>query len=262
MIDLKTIYIPQDAQFTIGNMSFLSVERTRGYRISFSEGRSQHAFLYTFKGSMRYNFLDANIGEIIAMPGELVFIPSGAQHTSTYLDDENEVGIAQFDLIHGEIPNYLTTPSLLKIDNSEEIFSSLNTDLKTGSGNSSMYFAYRMYELLWKVSHEIQEIPYKFRKLQTIIKEINLNYSDHLKVSDYADMIGMSEPGFRRLFTEYTGSSPIEYRNRIRLEEAKKLLRSGEYRIEEASQAVGFSNLSFFCRAYKHRFGHSPGKQT
>ena len=211
---------------------------------------------------MRYSFLDAGIGDIIAMPGELVFIPSGAQHTSTYLSEENEVGIAQFDLIYGEIPNYLVTPSLIKIENSEEIFSSFTTDLKTGFGNNSMYFACRMYELLWQVSKEIQEIPYKFRKLQAVVKEINLHYSDNRKISYYAQMSGMSEPGFRRLFTEYTGFSPVEYRNRIRLQEAKKLLRSGEYRIEEASQAVGFSNLSFFCRAYKHRFGHSPGKET
>jgi AraC-like DNA-binding protein len=228
----------------------------------FSEGRSQHSFIYTFNGSMCYRFLDPNIGHITALAGELVFIPAGTQHTSTYLDAENEVGIAQFDLIWGELPNYLAEPSLIKIDNAEEIFCAFCTDLKTGAGDNPMYFLHRLYELLWHISEQIQKIPYKFRKLQSALKEINLHYSDNRKIIYYADMSGMSEPGFRRLFTEYTGFSPVEYRNRIRLQEAKKLLRSGEYRIEEASEAVGFSNLSFFCRSYKKLFGHSPGKDN
>jgi AraC-like DNA-binding protein len=248
--------------FTIGNTSFLTVQRPQGYKVSFSEGRNQHSFLYTFNGSMRYNFFDGNIDNITAMAGELVFIPAGTQHTSTYLDVENEVGIAQFDLIWGELPNYLTTPSLIKTDNAEDIFCSCCTYLKNGSGDNSVYFLYRMYELIWQVSKQIRKIPYKFKKLQAALKEINLRYSDNRKIADYADMSGMSEPGFRRLFTEYTGFSPIEYRNRIRLQEAKKLIRSGEYRIEEAAYAVGFTNLSFFCRSYKHLFGHSPSKEN
>lgn len=259
---MKTSYFPQKALFTIGNTSFLTVQRPQGYKVSFSEGRNQHSFLYTLSGTMGYSFLDANVGDITALAGELVFIPAGTKHTSTYLATENEVGIAQFDLTWGELPNYISSPSLIRIDNSEEIFHSLYTDLKTGAGDNSMYFLYRMYELFWHISKHIQKIPYKFRKLQTALKEINLHYSDNRKISYYADMTGMSEPGFRRLFTEYTGSSPVEYRNRIRLQEAKKLLRSGEYRIEEAAEAVGFTNLSFFCRSYKQLFGHSPGKDN
>ena len=259
---MKTSYTPQKSLFTIGNISFLTVQRPQGYKVSFSEGRNQHSFLYTFNGSMCYSFLNTNTEDIIALEGELVFIPAGTQHTSTYLGAENEVGIAQFDLIWGELPNYLTAPSLIKIDNAEDIFGSCCTYLKTGSGDNSMYFLYRMYELFWHVSKQIEKIPYKFKKLKAALKEINLRYPDNRKIADYAEMSGMSEPGFRRLFTEYTGFSPIEYRNRIRLQEAKKLIRSGEYRIEEAAYAVGITNLSFFCRSYKQLFGHSPSKEN
>jgi AraC-like DNA-binding protein len=259
---LKTSYIPQKALFTIGNTSFLAVQRPQGYKVTFSEGRNQHSFLYTFRGSMCYSFLESEIDDITALAGELVFIPAGTKHTSTYLDFENEVEIAQFDLIWGELPSYLASPSLIRIDNAEEIFCSFSTDLKAGTDDNSMCFLYRMYELFWNISKQIQKIPYKFRKLQIALKEINLHYSDNRKIKYYADMSGMSEPGFRRLFSEYTGFSPVEYRNRIRLQEAKKLLRSGEYRIEEAAQAVGFTNLSFFCRSYKKLFGHNPGKES
>lgn len=46
------------------------------------------------------------------------------------------------------------------------------------------------------------------------------------------------------------------------LQEAKKLLGSGEFSVEEAALAAGFSNVPFFCRSYKNHFGHSPGKDT
>ena len=72
-------------------------------------------------------------------------------------------------------------------------------------------------------------------------------------------MCGMSESGFRRLFTECTGESPIAYRNRLRLEAARTLLENGDYNVSESARAVGFENLSFFIRLYKRRFGHTPG---
>ncbi|MFD2612643.1 AraC family transcriptional regulator [Paenibacillus gansuensis] len=259
---MKTEYHSQKDLFTVGNISFLTVQRPQGHKISYSEGRIQHSFIYTFSGSMRYSFLDPATHDIHAAAGEFVFIPSGTRHNSTYLDEENEVGIAQFDLLAGELPPYLAAPTLITIDHAEEIFTSYRTDLKAGAGENPMYYFYRVYELLYQISKQVQKIPYKFKKLQPALKEMNLHYADHRKIVYYSDMSSMSEPGFRRLFTEYTGLSPIEYRNRIRLQEAKKLLRSGEYRVDEAAEAVGFTNLSFFCRSYKQLFGHSPGKET
>ena len=71
----------------------------------------------------------------------------------------------------------------------------------------------------------------------------------------------MSEVNFRRLFKEYTGKSPVEYRNDIRLKNAKIKLQSGEYNVSEAAYESGFSNLSFFIRLYKKKYGHTPKKE-
>ena len=71
----------------------------------------------------------------------------------------------------------------------------------------------------------------------------------------------MSEVGFRRLFHQYTGLSPIEYRNDLRLENARIKLQSGEFNVSEVAEASGFSNLSFFIRLYKKKFGYTPKKE-
>ena len=70
----------------------------------------------------------------------------------------------------------------------------------------------------------------------------------------------MSEVNFRRMFKEYTGRSPIEYRNDIRLSRARAMLLSREFNVAETAEICGFSNLSFFIRLYKKRFGHTPKK--
>ena len=56
----------------------------------------------------------------------------------------------------------------------------------------------------------------------------------------------MSESNFRKLFKEYTGKTPIEYRNKIRIDEVVKLLEIGEFAVAEAAYCAGFNNMSFF----------------
>lgn len=192
----------------------------------------------------------------------MVFIPEGTVHTSTYTDTENTVEIAQFDIKEGTLPMFLSVPAKIETENAADIFTSFDTEIASADDKLSIFFIYKMYELIWNASKRQPQIPYKFRKLQPVLKEIKTHFSDNRKISYYAEIIGMSESGFRRLFNDFTGFSPIEYRNRIRLENAKTLLRSGKYRVEEAADAVGFTNLSFFCRSYKHLFGHSPGKEN
>ena len=63
-------------------------------------------------------------------------------------------------------------------------------------------------------------------------------------------MCNMSESNFRRLFKEYTGHSLIEYRNLIRISEAKKMIESKEYTVAEAAYLTGFNNMSFFYDVY------------
>ena len=49
-----------------------------------------------------------------------------------------------------------------------------------------------------------------------------------------------------------------DYRNDIRLTHARSKLQSGEYNVSEAAFDSGFSNLSFFIRLYKKKYGHTP----
>ena len=63
-------------------------------------------------------------------------------------------------------------------------------------------------------------------------------------------MCNMSETNFRKLFKEFTGKTPIEYRNMLRITEVCKMIESGEYTVSEAAYATGFNNMAFFYEVY------------
>ena len=119
--------------------------------------------------------------------------------------------------------------------------------------------AARIYDLLAILRQSEVPMPKKHRRLLPAIEALERNPEANLPVSYYAELCGMSESGFRRSFREYIGQSPVDYRNSLRLVHARKLIASGGYSVEEAAIQSGFSNLSFFYRLFRRKFGRKPG---
>ena len=73
-----------------------------------------------------------------------------------------------------------------------------------------------------------------------------------------ADTMAMSRSNLQRKIKGLTGTVPTEYIRLIRLKTAAKLLKNGEYRINEVCYLTGFSNMSYFSRRFKQQFGMLP----
>ena len=71
---------------------------------------------------------------------------------------------------------------------------------------------------------------------------------------------GLSERGFSRRFQAATGHAPLDYVQRLRVEQAKRRLeRTGEP-IEEIAWRVGYEDPSAFRRLFQRIAGISPGQ--
>lgn len=75
-----------------------------------------------------------------------------------------------------------------------------------------------------------------------------------------ARSVGMSRSTLHRFFRQVYGMAPFEYLRNHRLQTAMQLLQSGEINVTEAAFRVGYSNLSYFSKAFKAMFGVAPGE--
>ena len=70
---------------------------------------------------------------------------------------------------------------------------------------------------------------------------------------------GLAERTFKRRFTEATGFAPIDYVQRLRIEDAKRRLERTSASADEISWQVGYEDAAFFRRLFKRRTGLTPG---
>lgn len=258
---MRNEYNLQEPRFSVANIDILNVERPKNFRHFYKNGRTKHGFIYTVSGRITYTFTAPEYHDITVSTGQLVFIPKGTIYYATYLEEQTETKIVQFDVKSGALPTYLSYPCEIEFADAGEQINSFFKPIKNHVFGHPFYYRSRFYELLWKIDESFSKIPTKYKKLQPAISEINEHYNENEKVSFYAELCNMSEVGFRRLFHEHTGLSPVEYRNDIRLANAKIKLQSGEYNVSEVAEESGFTNLSFFIRLYKKKYGITPKKE-
>ena len=84
------------------------------------------------------------------------------------------------------------------------------------------------------------------------------HYQESIKLSDLAQIAGLSEAYFCRSFKSVTGMTPLEHLNYVRIMKANEMLLSNNINVTEAALAVGISNPNYFSRLYKKWLFKSP----
>lgn len=258
---MKYQYALQEPDFRIGNIDIQNVSRPKNYKHTFRNGREKHGFIYTVSGRMLDIFQSSETNELYVNAGELIFIPKNTVYTGIYLEEDTEIKIVQFDLVSGTLPKYLSAPAKIELPKAGELMEAFFKPEENRTFGHPFYYLSCLYGLLWQIDESNSKIPTKYKKLQAALSEIAEYWNQNESVSYYAELCNMSEVNFRRLFKEYTGLSPIDYRNDLRLSNARNKLQSGEYNVSEVAELCGFFNLSFFIRLYKKKYGYTPKKE-
>lgn len=88
---------------------------------------------------------------------------------------------------------------------------------------------------------------------------INKNYgSEGLSLSTIADSVHVSPGYLSQLFKQVVGESCVEYITKVRLNEAKKLLKETGLKTYEVAFQVGYSDSQYFSTCFKKHIGVSP----
>ncbi len=91
-------------------------------------------------------------------------------------------------------------------------------------------------------------VPYHVKEILDIL---NNNIYGKLTVADIASQLGKSESTVKSLFNQYKKSGIIRFYNSLKMEEAKKLLREGNYNISKISDLLHFDNPQYFSKCFK-----------
>ena len=96
------------------------------------------------------------------------------------------------------------------------------------------------------------------RRLQRVLSHINENLSQTLSVAELAQVVGMSQYYFSKLFKMSTGSTPHQYVMRRRVERAQELLRETRMALADVGATVGFETQSHFTSVFRRLVGVTP----
>ena len=104
-------------------------------------------------------------------------------------------------------------------------------------------------------------LSYDERILKKVTQAIEEHIDDaDLSVAKLCELAGISEKLLYRKLKQLTGLSTVEYIRSVRLKKAAIILQNGNFTVSEAMYSVGFSNASYFTRAFSAQYGKTPSE--
>lgn len=96
------------------------------------------------------------------------------------------------------------------------------------------------------------------RIMDTVLTYIDTHYAEDISLESLSQQCYANKYYLSHLFTRVRGESIGKYIQRRRLSEAKRLLTETPLSVREIAEAVGFPDISYFCRVFKKEAGVTP----
>ncbi len=228
-----------------------------------STGSLNSSFIYIVHGHLTIN---AGTKKLMLTCGDLFYIPEGIHYTAVW-EGRPHIEYYNLNVVSNSYDSSLSSGSfaLQKIDSLsntdtldtvKHIFTLMQTEERVKKIEAlGLYYTFyaKAFPLLEKAA------PQKYSPvLVKAIEYIEQNYTENLSISDLAAVCFVSESRLHHIFTEKLGTTPIKYRNQIRVERAAHDLRSTVLPIEEISARHGWGSPTYFRETFKEYTGLSP----
>lgn len=221
----------------------------------------RQALLFLLSGcSVRYTD-HRHQKSVVAYSGDVIYIPAGSEYKVELFDFADEqshtVGI-NFHLYDEDGEKTSLTEEI-------RVFSSVGEGIaklfyKSLFSAELLSYAGRrliLFELIYSLfsgaadHREMGIVAEGFRMLCEHPEEM-------VPISELARACNVSEVYFRKQFKVLTGSSPVEYRNNLRLDKARQYLEYGDISIQEISDTLGYATVSHFIKQFREKYGLPP----
>ncbi|MGB3624042.1 helix-turn-helix domain-containing protein [Ketobacter sp. MCCC 1A13808] len=105
-------------------------------------------------------------------------------------------------------------------------------------------------------------VPHHFKQkdelIRNAVKWMQENLDQDFHLDNLASQLAVSPRTFIRRFNQATGKPPKQYFQKLRIDEAKRLLESTQLSVDDITEKVGYVDVSSFRRLFKREVALSP----
>lgn len=247
--------------FDVRNIEVYHISFTNKTEIDYrAHGRNKHLLHFSLCGERYYK---TETQEFVIGNNEIVFIPDSTKYLTYALNTdctpcvginicfdicENDGNKLNFEKMIYWLKNINTTAlreHFIEIDTLWNVDSTNILSLKT-----------QLYNIVCDIINDSQCKSKEYLNIKKALDHINAHFNENLPIRFYADLCGYSESYFRKRFKSLIGVSIIEYRNKLRFSEAKRLYQEN-LTLQEIAEKIGFYDSCHFSKQYKKQKGIS-----
>ena len=222
--------------------------------------RPLHSFAYIVSGSATF-FCGKEVHRVNT--GDVIYVAKGCRYRVVW-DGSPETNFlsCHFDLVPFGDPIGNREYPLQVIEKCETLYEYFVTITQKKHTQLSSLEAIGSFFHILSVLFErmyFSYLPPINEQIQRAVRYIEAHYDTPLRVPDLASLCHMSTSYFHERFKAEIGASPIEYKNRITIAHAQRiLLDHPEISIEQISEKLGFESAIYFRRLFKAITGKTP----
>ena len=101
------------------------------------------------------------------------------------------------------------------------------------------------------------DVPYNVKLILDYLKR---HIYGRVTIRDLAKQLDMSESALKQLFAKYSSGGIIHYYNGLKIKEARKLIREGQYNMAQISDMLQFDSPQYFSKCFKSFTNLSPSE--
>lgn len=224
------------------------------------KNRPSHGLAFNVGGEKKYIFDKKKVFTV--KENDIIFLPEKSDYVV------NDVTSGDCYAINFKISEDVSfEPFVLHIKNREKIlniFTAAEKSFRTKKNAYEIKCKAELYELIYCIVNEYNTGYFSSREMKLLLPSVdyihNFYSEKNIEIDFLAELCGIKEAYFRRIFTKCYGVSPVKYINALKLARAKELLVQSEYSVENTAYLSGFNNVYYFCRFFKKETGMNPSE--
>ena len=240
-------------EFTFNSFSFRACHHSDN-----THGIEWHYFAVLKKGTVR--IVTSEHEEYFFQEGDVFYLPRGCRYRSHWRGVSESNNCVEWDSL-----GFKTFPDvdnksykLQKLSVSEkqaEYLDEICADMAISPKNVGYLYLF--------LAEAVKSMVATPRDSKSLIVERARKYIDEhneLHVSELAKHCNMSESGLYKFFRDNLNTTPIGFKNQIKVNRAVNMLKYTSASVEEISTELGFSNAAYFRKIFKSHTGKTPLK--